>query len=210
MQEQLAVELRTTRGKRRARRLRGRGQLPAVLYGQGSEAVSLCVPADRMAAVIRHGAKLVELRGAVEGNALVRDVQWDAFATQVLHVDFLRVAADQRIDVSVPVEIRGEAPGVKEGGILEQLLREVDIDVLATAIPEKLHVNVNDLHLNGSITADAIEDMPAEARLRTDSRAVIVHCVVPAEVSEEVAVAEGLEPERIGGRADESAEEGED
>jgi len=125
----------------------------------------------------------------------------------VLHVDFLRVDADQRIEVTIEVQLRGVAPGVKEGGVLDHVTHRVEIEVLASDIPEILHVNVNGLHLGGSILANQMEDLPAGARLITPGDAVLVQCVEPAAEKEEVELAEAAEPELIGGKPDEAGEE---
>ena len=147
MAEVLQVEARQSRGKRNARRMRRAGTIPAVLYGHGEETVSLAVRTDAMAAAVRHGSHVVELAGAVQQSALIRDLQWDVWGTGILHVDFARVSADETIEVTVSVELRGEAPGVKEGGVVEHLVHEVEIECKATAVPEKIVVNINQLKL---------------------------------------------------------------
>ena len=207
MEEFLDVQRRQGVGKRRAKRLRNSGYVPAILYGHGEEVVSLTVETDAFRTALRHGSKLVKLKGAVTGNALIRELQWDPFGSEVMHVDFMRVRADQRIEVEIAVELRGEAPGVKEGGIVEQVTREVKIEVLATAIPDKLHVNINDLGLEQTRTANQIEDLPAEAVLTSNPEAIIVQCVLPVEEAEEVEVGDAAEPELIGGKTDEETGE---
>ncbi|MCX7701165.1 MAG: 50S ribosomal protein L25, partial [Gemmataceae bacterium] len=117
MAEQLNVELRETRGKRNARRNRRAGKLPAVLYGHGQEAISLALSAEPFEAAVRHGARLVKLTGAVDEQAFIREIQWDTWGTHVLHVDFTRISEHEKVEVRVPVEIRGEAPGLKAGGV---------------------------------------------------------------------------------------------
>ena len=166
MAEVLNVQLRESRGKRNAKRMRRSGQLPAVLYGHGKDSLSLMLVADEVGAAMRHGSKLVELKGkGISENALIRDLQWDALGNDVLHIDLLRVDAGERLTVQVAVELRGEAPGLKEGGVVEHLVHQVEIETPATSIPEKLHVNINGLQLNGSIAAGEIEDLPADAKL---------------------------------------------
>jgi large subunit ribosomal protein L25 len=207
MEEILTVELRETRGKHHARRLRKSGSVPAVLYGRGGKVVSLTMGRNALQAALRHGSRMVKLAGAEVGMALIQDLQWDAFGMEVQHVDLVRITADQQIRVAVAVELRGDAPGVKQGGILDQVLREVELEVQATSIPDRLHVNVNGLGLDQSITARDIEDLPEGAKLLNDPGTVIVHCVVPAEEAEEVRVSEGAEPELISGKPEEGAAE---
>ena len=122
MAESLKVEKRKSFGKRNNDRLRRAGRLPAVLYGHGEESVSLTLAADQVEASLRHGAKVVDLNGDADGKALLQDVQWDTFYQHVLHVDLLRVHAGEKVTVEVPIELRGEAAGVREGGILEHVL----------------------------------------------------------------------------------------
>ena len=106
MAEALKVELREKRGKRKARQLRRGGAIPAILYGHGQESVSLTVPREAFVTALRHGTRLVDLQGAVSESALIRDLQWDTFGVDVLHIDFARVSADERITVTVAVELR--------------------------------------------------------------------------------------------------------
>ena len=200
MAEELSVEVRETRGKRNARRLRRAGGTPGVLYGHGEKNVSLTVPADQLDHLVHHGSRLVTLTGAVNESAFIREVQWDTWGTHVLHVDFTRISEHEAVQVQVSVELRGEAPGVKEGGVVEQLIHDVEIDCPASAIPEKLDVNINNLKLGDSITVADLE-LPEGATVLGDAETVVVHCVEPLEVPEE-AVAEEVagEPEVIGGK----------
>lgn len=208
MAEQLTVELRESKGKRNTRRLRKAGSVPAILYGHGEENLSLSVPADQLDLLIHHGVRIVTLAGAVNQSAFIRDVQWDVWGTHALHVDFTRVRADETVKVEVAIELRGEAPGVKEGGVVEQLVHEVAIECPAAAIPEKIVVNVNDLALGGSIVQSALE-LPRGATAEGNPDDVIVQCVEPQEVpeEEEAAAVEG-EPEVIGGKKEEEEQEG--
>lgn len=209
MADTLHVEQRTKIGKRNNRKLRQSGRLPAVLYGHGEESVSLTVPADEFSASLRHGAKIVELDGAVSTQALLQDVQWDTFCQHVLHVDFLRVVAGEKITVAVTVETRGVAPGANDG-VVEQLLHEVEIEVTPAHLPEKLHVNINSLELGGVLTVGDIEDLPAEATMLTDSSETIVHCIErAAEPEEEETPAGEAEPEVIGQKDQEEESESE-
>lgn len=211
MSEVLDVEVRSGRGTRIARNLRKAGKLPAVLYGHGEASVSLSIPTDQVDAAVRHGQKLVELKGGVTGQALLHDLQWDTYSTHVLHVDLMRVVAGERVTVEIPVELRGVAPGEREGGVVEQVLHEVEIDVPVGQIPEKLHVNINDLHLNDTLTVEAIEDMPGGAAFVTLADEAIVHCTPPAAVpEEEEALEAAAEPEVIGEREQEAGAEGEE
>ncbi|MEQ8789588.1 MAG: 50S ribosomal protein L25 [Pirellulaceae bacterium] len=208
MAEVLNVSLREEFGTNRARKLRNAGKVPAVVYGHGEATVSIAVPAEQIEAAIRHGSHLVELQGAVTQSALISDVQWDPFGVDVLHIDFTRVVAGESVEVTVPVELRGDAPGAREGGIINHVLHEITMDCPVSKIVDKIEVNVNSLHLNDVVTAGQLE-LPEGAKLMDDADAVVVQCVEPIGVEDEEAGAgEAAEPEVIGRKAEE--EEGED
>jgi large subunit ribosomal protein L25 len=209
MADLLNVKARETTGKKNNKRLRASGMVPAVLYGHGEANVSLAVCSDEMASVLRHHARVVELKGAANEKALIRDLQWDTYGIEVLHVDLSRVSEHERVTVQVPIELRGDAPGIKEGGVVEVVVHEVDIECEALSIPEKLDVNVKELHLEGEITAGDVV-LPAGVTMVTDAEVLLVHCVKPKAISDEpTAGAAGVaEPEVIGRKpGDEEAEE---
>jgi large subunit ribosomal protein L25 len=213
MAEQLHVEPRKSRGKRNNDRLRRSGKLPAVLYGHGEDPVSLTLAADKLEASLRHGAKVVDLDGAASGKALLQDVQWDTFFQHVLHVDLLRVRAGEKVTVEVPIELKGEAPGANEGGLIEQVVHSIEIEVALDLIPDKLHISIKDLQIDGHKTVKDIYDLPAGAELQCDDDLLIVHCVKPTAEEEEGAVEEAgaAEPEVIAkGKAEEVGEEAEE
>lgn len=208
MAEVLKVQVRGSRGKRQARRLRKLGHVPAILYGHGEQSLSLTIPADQVKSAVRHGARVVDLDGAVKEKAFIRDLQWDTFGLDVLHLDLTRVSADEKVEVEVTVELRGEAPGVKDGGVLNQVLHHVDVESLVTAIPEKLFLRINRLGLDQSLTAAEIE-LPTGTTLLTPGETLIVQCSLPREEAAEAGLpAEGAEPEVIGRKAEE--EEGDE
>jgi large subunit ribosomal protein L25 len=210
MANQLTVESRKVFGKRNNRRLRYEGKLPAVLYGHGEEVVSVALNADELESTVRHGAKVVDLTGAATGKALLQDVQWDTFFHHVLHVDLLRVRAGEKVSVEVPIDLRGEAPGANEGGIVEQLIHSIEIEVPLDLVPEKLHVSVKNLQIGGTLLIKDIIDLPAGATTAIDPEEIVVQCEMPA--AEEEAAAEeaagAAEPEVIS-KGKEEEEEGE-
>lgn len=209
MSDVLEVSSRESVGKLHNRRLRAEGIVPAVLYGHGEGSVNLKLPASQLRATLRHGGQVVELQGAAKGQALLQDIQWDTFQQHILHVDLLRVDAKERVKVEVPVVLKGQAPGEDEGGILEHLRHEIEIEVSAASIPEELHVNINDLHLGGTLRASDIENLPAGAEFVGGEELVIVNCTQPAaapEEDEEAGVATSVEPEVIGEKDDEEGD----
>jgi large subunit ribosomal protein L25 len=211
MAEQMLVELRDQRGKLNNRRLRRSGKIPAVLYGHGEENVCLDVSAETLSTALRHGSRLVDLTGAVNESAFIRDVQWDTWGTHVLHVDFTRISADEVVEVTLTIELRGEAPGVRAGGIVDQLIHDVEIACPAGSIPEKLQVNINHLKLEDKITLAELQIPQGAKLLVEDLEAIIVQCVVPLELPEEgAAEAAAGEPEVIGAKKEEEGEEKEE
>ncbi len=203
----IATVARQKGGKHSNRRLRYAGQTPAVLYGHGEANVCLSVPSEALAAVLRHGNRLVGLTGVVNEPAFIRELQWDTYGTHVLHVDFTRISADELVKVHLTVELRGQAPGVKEGGAVEQLVHDVQIECPAGSIPEKLFVNINQLKLNETITISQLE-LPANSKVFGDPETIVVQCIIPVVKEEEEtgAAVEG-EPEVIGAKKEEEEEE---
>jgi len=202
MAEVLQVEMRETRGKRNARRMRKAGTVPAVLYGHGGSVVSLSVPAEQLDGAIRHGSRVVQLDGAVKEGALIQELQWNTWGNEVLHVDFTRVALDERVTITLKLELRGEAPGMKEGGVVDHHLHEAEFECKAVDVPEKIEVTINSLHLNDSIKIADLE-IPEGVVCLTDPEELVVQCIEPVEVAEEAAEAGEGEPEVIGGRKEE-------
>jgi large subunit ribosomal protein L25 len=207
MTDVLHVTKRNQLGSAACRRIRRSGSIPAVLYGHGLENVNLSIPEGEVTAAIRHGSRLVEIQGDVSDSALLRDVQWDAMGLEVVHLDLARVSAEEAVEVEVTVDLRGEAPGTKEGGIVEHVTHRLSIRCPAGAIPEHLEVNINNLQLGQSVLASQVA-LPASAELLSEPELVVVHCVQPVIRAEVEAVpTEAAEPEVIGRAAE--REEGE-
>lgn len=193
----LTVKLRDSFGKRRNRRLRSDGSIPAVLYGHQKAAQSLAVAADELESVVRHGNRFVELRGDVKENAFIKDVQWNTWGNQILHVDFARVSAHEKVHVTVSVELRGEAPGMKDGGVVKHVLHSIELECEAASVPEKLEVNINNLGFNQLIHVSDLE-LPAGATALLDPTTLVVSCTLQVEVAEEETTEGDNEPEVIG------------
>lgn len=209
MADTLNVKRRQELGTARNRRLRETGQVPAVLYGHGEASLSLCVPASDVFAVIKHGGKVVSLAGEVSERALIRAVQWDVWGKELIHIDLLRVSEKDKVKTKVNIELKGTAVGTTEGGIIEFVMHDVEIECPVLSIPEKLVINITDLHLGDGIHAKEIT-LPEGAKMLTMGNAVIVHCVAPhIEAEPLVAGAEAgvAEPEVIGKKEKEEGEE---
>lgn len=209
MADTLNTTNRDLLGKRDSRRLRVGGMIPAELYGHGQANVHLSIPRTEVVMAVRHGAHLVELKGAVNESALIRNVQWDPFGADVIHIDLTRVSAEEAVEVTLSVELRGTAAGTKEGGVVQHVLHDVKILCPAALIPDKLEVRVSNLKVGQQFTAGEIE-LPAGASLLTSPEQIIAQCVMPiTEADTEAVPTEAAEPELIGRKAkeDEEAEE---
>ncbi len=194
------------------RRLRAEGVVPGIVYGHGEEAVSVQLGASELLGLVRRGARLVDLLGEGQPEiALIRDLQWDTFGQYILHVDFARVAADERIHVEVRVTLRGTAPGVEEGGVLSHLIHNVEIECLATEIPEEIRVDVRGLHMDQAIHVSELV-VPPGVKVLADPDIVVAQVTKKLEELVEPVAAEGepaaVEPEIVGRRvAEEKPEE---
>ena len=202
----LTVKLRDGYGKRVNRRLRGSGQVPAVLYGHKQEVKSLIVSAEEIDAAVRHGNRFVALSGGVSENAFIKDVQWNTWGTEILHVDFARVSAHEKVHVTVPVELRGEAPGTKDGGVVKHVLHSIELECEAASVPEKIAVNINHLEFGHVLHVSDLE-LPSGAKALIDPAITVVGCVAPVEISEDVETAGEDEPEVIGRKKTEDGAE---
>lgn len=206
--KKLTVELRNELGKRFNRRLRSQGRIPAVLYGHKQDNVILSVPKEEVEAVLRHGNRFVVLSGAVNERAFIKECQWDTWGKVILHVDFTRVSEHEHVQLSVPLELRGEAPGVKEGGVIKQILHTLEIECEPAAAPEKIGVNVNNLGFEQSISIGDLV-LPDGVRPLADPSLLVVECSAPVEASEESqeGVDGAMEPEVIGRKKADEEEE---
>ena len=173
--------------------------IPAVLYGHGQENVCLALSAEAVATALRHGSRFVNLTGEISDNALIRELQWDTYGLEVLHVDLTRVSLDERIHLKVPVELKGQSQGAKDGGVVQHIIHEVEIECTATSIPEKVILNVTHLGLDGHLCAKDITLPEGVKLLVPDGDEFVVTCSRPVEMSDEALAGggEGAEPELI-------------
>jgi large subunit ribosomal protein L25 len=206
----LVSEKREPHGSAEARRLRRGGKIPGVLYGHKEETIPLAVPRDEFVKALRQGARVVDLEhGGTQQKALIREVQFDHLGHDVLHVDFARVSKDERIKIDVRVELRGTAPGVTAGGLLDQPLHNLQIECLAISVPESIRVPIGELQIDGVIHVRDLK-LPDGVVALNDPDAIIVHVKPPVVEAEAAAApaAEQAEPEVIG-KAKGEGEEGE-
>src|SRR5215467_14677148 len=164
----VSAKSRADRGKNAARRLRRSGLIPAVIYGGKGENLAVAVDPKSLQKVLRSEAGRntilkLDIAGGGAANAILKGWQVDPIKETFLHADFYRIAMDVAIRVTVPIFVRGEARGVKvDGGILELITREIEVECLPGDIPERIDVDVSDLGLNGALR---VSDLPANAKV---------------------------------------------
>jgi large subunit ribosomal protein L25 len=210
----LDVNTRTGEGSRAARRLRRSGRVPGVLYGGGGEPVGF----DADARELRHalagaGAVLdLSLDGKQATPVVLKEAQRDPVRGDTVHVDLLRVSLDVAIHAVVPLELTGgdDSPGVKEGGVLEQITRELNVEALPTAIPESIVHAVDEMQIGEMILLSALT-VPDGVTLLDDQEETVVATLSPprlqAEAEEEIESETELVGESAGGEAEGASSE---
>jgi large subunit ribosomal protein L25 len=186
----LSLTARSPEGSRSARRLRRDGQVPGVIYGGGDEPQHFAVDARTLRNTLAHAGQVIEV--SIDGastNVLIKDVQRHPVRGEAVHVDLLRVRMDVSIHATVPIEFHNheEAPGVVEGGIFNQELREVNIEALPGDIPDSIVHDVSGLVMNETVTLDVLT-APQGVKLLDDPETVIATITPPTlePVEEEI------------------------
>ena len=195
----LKAEKREHTGTSEARKLRKEGKVPGIVYGHNIEPVAVALNYHDLALEIQHHHRLleVELEGQRE-KLLIKEVQRDHLGERIQHVDLARVSMDERVQVTVSVELRGTPVGAADGGVLEQLMGAVELECLVTSIPENIRMTVLEMQVGDTLTAKDLE-LPEGTKLITDPDSPVASVRVMAEeVEEEVPTEEGeVEPEVI-------------
>jgi large subunit ribosomal protein L25 len=213
----LSLEPREERGSRANRRLRRDGLVPGVIYGLGGEAISFKVPGRRLRSVLSEGHALfdVEIDGGERLPVIIKDQQRDPIRGRVFHLDLLKVRLDEKIQTTVALELEGgeEAPGVKEGGVLEHVTRELTVEALPTDVPDRIVADVSGLGIAETMTLASVTPPPGVELMDDVEETVVATVTAPtkveepeAEVEEEAElIGEGVAPEE---GAEEAAAEG--
>ena len=203
----LSAETRSDTGKGAAKKMRRAGRIPAILYGRGQEGVSLSLGNKEVSHLLANpGAmtNVLELEITDSGksskkNILVKKIQKHPFREEVLHMDLLEIALDQKISVMVPIELAGESEGVKMGGILEMKRRELEITSLPNQIPDTIVIDITELQIGDAVHVEDITP-PDGAQIFFESNFTVLSVVAPAaEIEEEEAEEEEAEGEAAPG-----------
>src|SRR5271170_3808010 len=173
----LAANTRSAEGSRQARRLRRSGRVPGVLYGGGGDSVSFDADARELRLALASSGAVLDLSvdGAKATPVVLKETQRDPVRGETVHVDLLRVRLDQAIHAVVPLELTGteDAPGVKEGGVLEQPTRELNVEALPTAIPESIVHDIGEMQISDTIVLGSLA-VPEGVTLLDDLEETVV------------------------------------
>lgn len=192
-------------GSRVARRLRKQGRVPAIVYGHKQAPVPISLTRESVWEMIKKSTHLAELSiGGATETVLVRDVQWDHLGKEIIHLDFARVSADESIETTVRIDVRGVAPGTAGGGTLEVLLHELRVTCRAGAIPESIKVDVSHLQVDQGIHVKdlvlpegvVVDEEPEKLVVHVVTRAPEAAAAAPAEGAEATTQPEVIKPER--------------
>ncbi len=202
-QLKLSATVRKETGKGVARRLRKKGTLPAVLYGHKTTSMPLEVDLKQFTQVIlgeKGGRKLfgLSIEGNTEKTVVIKELQIEPVKRNYLHVDFFEVAMDEEITMQIPIKLVGEAEGVKLGGVLQQVRRELEIRCLPAQIPDTLEIDVSSLNVGDSIHLKDMQ-LPPGTKILEDAGLTIATVLAPTiekEVVEEVPEEEAVEGEK--------------
>ena len=194
----LKVSHRDVFGSRATRRLRREGLVPGVVYGQGGEARPFQVSARELRALLTEGHTLLdlELDGSKAVPVVIKEQQHHPVRGDVLHLDCLEVRLDEEIQAEVAVELEGadQAPGVREGGVLEHVTREITVEALPTAIPEQITVDVSQMDIGDTISLASVTPPSGVKFMAEEPEEITITTLSPPRVEEEAElVGEGEE-----------------
>ncbi|MCP4727990.1 MAG: 50S ribosomal protein L25 [bacterium] len=208
----LEVEIRKDTGKAFAKTIRRESKVPGVFYFQGKETLPLTFDAIALKQVIASKPALIMLNfdDGTQKEAVIREIQRNPVTEAIVHVDMMGIKRGQKLKATVPIVLVGEALGMKEGGIIEQLLKELDIECLPRNLPDKVVVDVTELEIGDSIHVSdlELEEIEIHTRENTAIASVIIPKVVVTAVEEEEE--EGEEGEEVEGEEGEAAPADED
>lgn len=197
----LNVTSRPAEGSRAARRLRREGRVPGVVYGGGADPVGFHADARELRHALASSGAVLELSvdGAKATPVVLKEAQRHPVRGETVHVDLLRVRLDQEISAVVPLELAGteDAPGVKQGGILEQITRELNVQALPTAIPESIVHDVGEMQIGETIVLSALS-APEGVTLLDDLEETVLATLSPPRLQTEAAEEIEAETEVVG------------
>ena len=208
----LKVSERDAFGTRATRRLRREGLVPGIVYGQGGDARPFQIPARELRTILGTGQNLfdLELDGAKAVPVVIKEQQHHPVRGDVMHLDCLEVRLDEEIQSEVPIELEGtdQAPGVREGGVLEHVGREVTVEALPTEVPELITVDVSQMEINDTINLSTVSPPSGVKFMVDEPEEFTIATLSPPRVEEEPEPEVEEEAELVG--EGEEAPEGEE
>jgi large subunit ribosomal protein L25 len=195
-QVELNASLREKKGKEANKKLKAKGSVPAILYGREKDNISLTVNAKELAKIISVGENAIismTMTDNMQETVILKDWQLHPYNGTILHADFYRISLEESIEAKVPLGVAGVAPGQKTGGVLDILLREIEVRALPLQIPDKFGIDVSRLEIGDIIHVKDIQ-MGEEIEILNDPEQVVVTLTVP--VVEEVSAGPS-EPEIV-------------
>ena len=211
----LDISSRSQTGAKESKIARKKGFIPGVLYYSGEKAISISVEKSILLRAMNSGQRIFEINQDGESQyTMLKQVQYHPVTDEVIHIDLMRVRRSEKMTISVPIVLVGDAIGVKEGGVLSQSLTQVEISCYPTDVPEQIDLNINDLEINAALSVGDIDTGSEDIELISDANLNIVSITTP--ISEEVAGQEAEEDEdsdvkdSSNEKADESSKESSD
>jgi large subunit ribosomal protein L25 len=196
---EVTAQTRGELGSRANKRLRDKGLLPGVVYGHKEAIIPITMQRKEVVTHLNLGAHVFDLTlDGTSQKVLVKDVQYNHLGTEVIHLDLARVSLDEKVKVTVPLELKGEPKGAADGGVLQQIIKQLDVECLVLEIPEVIRHNVSEMGLNDVLHVKDVA-VPHGVRVLQDGELIVA---TVKEVLEEAVTtpAEGTtaEPEVIG------------
>jgi len=215
----LIVDKREDKGTNPSGRLRAEGRVPAVVYGGDSPPVPISVDGLAVREILKQEAGentifLLKLKGtSEERQAMIKELQVDPISGKFIHIDFIRVTAGHKLNVSIRIDLIGDCVGVRNGGRIDFSSRELSVEVLPRHMFDHIDIDVSDMEIGDVVTVgDLEEELPESGKFLEDPARVVVVVELPRlveeeeeeELEEELVIEEGAEPELIGkGKEDE-------
>ena len=195
----LDISNRNQIGTKKSKIARKKGFVPGVLYYSGEQAISISIERSTLLRAMNSGQRIFEI--SQDGDSqytMLKQVQYHPVTDEVIHIDLMRVRRSEKMTISVPVVLVGDAIGVKEGGILSQSLTQVEISCYPTDVPEHIDLKIDDLEINGALSVGDIDTGSEDIELISDASLNIVSITTP--LSEEIVDEEVEEDEDSGGK----------
>lgn len=212
-QIRLEAEIRKGKGKGQARSIRRLGMIPGIIYGHKQDPLLIQLQPRSIKQLFRSGGENVlvnmDIKGSGTESVMLKEAQFDPLTRSIIHVDFVRVSLEEQITTHIPISLVGTSPGVKEGGILEFLLRELRVECQVGKIPEHIEIDISSLNIGDQIRVGDIK-LDEDMVIHDDPATTIVVIATPTvikEPTEEEAITEEREPEVITERRREEEEE---